>query len=338
MALAICVLLAFVLGFAAHRASICTVRAVAELRHSRTGFMAASVAKSMLWVMLVTLPFFWLTMPDGPYLGGWALTAPALAGGFLFGAGAGINGACAYSTMTRLMDGEGRMIATIAGFALGVLVFVLLVDTGRIGRPVPAPTNLGAISGWGVVIAAILAVLALVEIVRLWRRREPGLSLRDCVLSRQYRLSTAALVIGLAAATIYLLYGSAGYTSTFELVIEGSLGTRDWPVTARWLILIGVLAGMLASTLQRRTFRPDLRPRVDWLRNIAGGTLMGLGAALAPGGNDVLVLYAVPVFSPHALPALAAMALGIFGGLAVMKAAFGIEMRVSCQNDCYVSG
>ena len=65
---------------------------------------------------------------------------------------------------------------------------------------------------------------------------------------------------------------------------------------------------------------------------------MGLGAAMAPGGNDVLVLYAAPLFSPHALPALAAMVVGIFGGLAFMKALFGVEMRVSCKNDCYVSG
>jgi len=52
----------------------------------------------------------------------------------------------------------------------------------------------------------------------------------------------------------------------------------------------------------------------------------------------VLVLYAVPVFSPHGLPTLAAMVVGIFGGLAFMKLVFRSEMRVSCKNDCYVSG
>ena len=39
-----------------------------------------------------------------------------------------------------------------------------------------------------------------------------------------------------------------------------------------------------------------------------------------------------------ALPALAAMVVGIFGGLAFMKALFGVHMRVSCKDDCYVSG
>jgi uncharacterized membrane protein YedE/YeeE len=338
MALAIAIVLAFVLGFAAHRASVCAVRAVAEYQHSRTGFMAASIGKTMLWVLLVTLPFFWLTTPAGPYLGGWALTATAVAGGFLFGIGAGINGACAYSTMTRLVDGEGRMAATVAGFTLGVLVFVGLVGFGTVERPRPAQTQFGRVSDWAIVLVVLLAALAMYELVRIWRRREPGVPLRDRILAPKYRLSTAALIVGLCGAAIYLLFGSAGYTSTFELVVEGALGTRDWPAAGRWLLLLAVLAGMLVSTLQRRSFRLDLRPRTDWMRNVGGGMLMGLGTAMAPGGNDVLVLYAVPVFSPHGLPTLAAMVVGIFGGLAFMRLVFRSEMRVSCKNDCYVSG
>lgn len=338
MALALAIGLAFVLGFAAHRASVCAVRAVAEFQHARTGFMAASIAKSMLWVVLITLPFFWLTGPAGPYLGGWALTATAVTGGFLFGAGAGINGACAYSTMTRLVDGEGRMAATLFGFVAGVFAFVQLVSAGVIERPMTVHTRLGQLADWAVAIAVVLGLLAAYEAARIWRRREPEVSFRGRILARQYRLSTAALLIGLCGAGIYLLFGSAGYTSTFEVLIEGALGTRDWPARGRWLLLLAVLAGMFASTLQRRSFRLDLRPRTDWVRNVGGGTLMGLGAAMVPGGNDVLVLYAVPLFSPHGLPALAAMVIGVFGGLAFMKAVFGMEMRVSCKNDCYVSG
>ncbi len=32
------------------------------------------------------------------------------------------------------------------------------------------------------------------------------------------------------------------------------------------------------------------------------------------------------------------MVVGIVGGLAFMKALFRVEMRVSCKNDCYISG
>ena len=247
----VCLVLAFILGFAAHRASICMVRAVAELQHSRTAFMATSIGKTILWIVLVTLPFFWLVEPAGPYFGGWQLTGWAVAGGFLFGAGAAINGACAYSTMTRLMDGEGRMAATVAGFTIGVVIFSILVGAGHFAPPKPAATDIGQLTGWAWVIVPGLAVFAAYEALRLWRSRTPGVSLGRSILARQYRLSTAALLIGLAGATIFLLFGSAGYTSTFEIVIKQFLGIAGVS-NRRWLLLLAVLAGMLASALERR--------------------------------------------------------------------------------------
>ncbi|MDX1401334.1 MAG: hypothetical protein R3245_05385, partial [Kiloniellales bacterium] len=47
--------MALMLGFAAHRASICTVKAVVEVMSSRRGFMLASLFKTVLWAMAVIL-------------------------------------------------------------------------------------------------------------------------------------------------------------------------------------------------------------------------------------------------------------------------------------------
>jgi len=57
VALAVSCLFAAILGFAAHRASVCTVRAVAELTASRTGYMFLSIMKSSIWVLVVTVRF-----------------------------------------------------------------------------------------------------------------------------------------------------------------------------------------------------------------------------------------------------------------------------------------
>ncbi len=328
---------AFVLGFAAHRGSICTVRAVAEAMHARTFMMFWSVVKSVLWIVAITLPVFALIPATTAAVGGWRLTALALMGGFVFGLGAGVNGACAYSTMARLAEGEASMLVAIAGFAVGILGFTLLVGGGAVARPSPAPALILSLGTWGLAIAVLILAFGVYEIARLWRTRPAGKSLRDLVLARPYRLSTAALVMGTSGALVFLLYGSAGYTSTFEVVIEGALGERPWPSAGRWLLLVAVILGMFVSSLARGGFRVDWRPRLDWLRNVVGGALMGLGAALTPGGNDVLVLYSLPSLSPHALPSYAALALGVVAAILLMRAVFGIEMRAEVKSDIFLT-
>ena len=338
MALVIAIFLAFVLGFAGHRASVCAVRAVAEFQHARTGFMAASIGKSMLWVILVTLPFFWFTAPSGPYLGGWALTVTAVVGGFLFGVGAGINGACAYSTMTRLADGEGRMAATILGFALGVSVFVWLIGLGTIERPMPAQTQFGTVAGWAVVILAILGALAIYELVGCGDGGIPASRFASVFWPRSTGSRARHCLSACAAprSTCFSVRPATHRRSRSS--IEGAVGTREWPATGRWLLLLAVLAGMSTSTLQRGTFRLDARPRTDWLRNAGGGMLMGLAQRWRPVATTCSSSMRRRSSRRMRFRPWRRWWSGIFGGLALMKALFRIEMRVSCRNDCYISG
>lgn len=329
-------ILAFILGFAAHRASICAVRGVAELMHARTAYMLWSITKSALWVMALAVPFF-LFLSTGQYVGAWELTGFAVFGGFLFGVGAAINGACAYSTMTRMVDGDVGMLIAVTGFAVGIVIFVGLYNAELVPRPSSTYANFDSLKPLGWLIIAALTAAAIYEAVRLWRTRESGVPILHRLVSPQYRLSTAALVIGFSSGLIFLNYGSPGYSTTYQQVIEGFIGSRPFPAAGRVLLLLSILAGMLVSTLQRRSFKFDARPRRIWLRHLFGGTLMGLGTALAPGGNASLVLYGIPSMSPHALPALAAMLVGIALGLVVMRALFGLEMRVACRNDVYMT-
>src|ERR1700676_1797320 len=150
--------LAAILGFAAHRASICTVRAVAEVMSSGTGHILLGIGKSVLWLSAITIPVFLLMPSASAALGGWKLTGAAVLGGLVFGVGAAINGACAFSTMARLADGEGRMLVAGAAIALGVLCFVMLLDWRLIDRPVPAPALVGSLLGWSLAIAAAVLV------------------------------------------------------------------------------------------------------------------------------------------------------------------------------------
>lgn len=336
IALIVACLLAAMLGFAAHRASVCTVRAVAEVITSRTGHMLISIGKSMLWVIAIVVPLILLMPSAGAGISGWPLTGASVFGGFVFGVGAAINGACAYSTMARLVDGEGGMAVTVAALAIGILCFITLAGGHWVERPVPTPALAGSLSQWALLMALPVTLWCVYEGVRLWRG-QAGLGIRNLVLAPQYRLSSAAMFIGLAGAAIFLIYGSASYTTTLQQVVEGLHGTSSPPAAARWILLLAVMAGMLLSTLQRGSFRLDWRPRRIWLRNLSGGMLMGLGIGLMPGGNDALVLYGIPILSPHALPAFVALLVGALLGLLIMRGWFGIELRVACRNDLFVT-
>jgi uncharacterized protein len=337
VALIVTCILAAVLGFAAHRASVCMVRAVAEVITSRTCQLLVSIGKSMLWVAAASTPVVLLMPSIGANVPNWPLTGASVLGGFVFGIGAAINGACAYSTMARLVDGEGGMLVTVAALAIGILCFAALAGRGWLDRPASTPPSVGSPSKWGLLVVLALTLWCLYEAVRLWRSRQAGLRIRDLALAPQYRLSSAAMLIGLAGAAIFLMYGSASYTVTVQQVVEGLRGTGVFPAPERWLLLLAVMAGMLLSTLQRGSFRLDWRPRWMWLRNLCGGMLMGVGIALTPGGNDALVLSGIPSLSPHALPALLAVVLGAALGVLVMRAWFGIELRIACRNDLYIT-
>src|SRR5215467_7166847 len=113
-------LLTALIGFAAHRASVCTVRAVLEIAHARTAHMLASFVKTALWAALIFGLVVWFT--PGPNVLSVLEPRPlAIAGGFLFGLGAACNGACSYSTLQRVADGDLWGLTTLGGMALGAL-------------------------------------------------------------------------------------------------------------------------------------------------------------------------------------------------------------------------
>ena len=197
---------------------------------------------------------------------------------------------------------------------------------------------LSAITSWSLVLAIGFGAWAIYEAARLWRTREPGASLRDLALARRYRLSTAAMLMGVTGAALFLLFGPFGYTATFELLIERAFGTGAAPPSGtRGLLLVAVLAGMLISTLLRGSFRLDLRPQPAWLLNFAGGTLMGFGTALAPGGNDALVMYGIPTLSPYALPTYLALIAGVAAGLLLLRASIGFRPKAEFRNDVFIA-
>lgn len=330
--------LAAILGFAAHRASICTVRAVAELLSTGRAYCLLSFGKSVLWVLSIILPLLWLGPGLGASIHGYALSSASLLGGFLFGMGAALNGGCSFSTLTRLADGQLRMLVSLLGFALGVLLEIEIARAGHIQSPLPADPLILAVVPMAGMLTLPLWAWAAWELRHLWLTRPQNMRLGELALARQYRLSTAAALMGFANGLLYLFNGPWTYTGALRQGVEGLVIAGETPTRVRLSLFAAVFIGMALSAWQRGSFNLDRRIAPIGAVNFAGGILMGVGAVMVPGGNDALILYGIPTLSSHALPAYAAMLAGIAAVILIMRVFTGVQMRVDCSRDICNSG
>jgi hypothetical protein len=240
-----------------------------------------------------------------------------------------INGSCAFSTLSRLGEGDARVAVTLTAFVAGAALAARF--SGMAGLPAPAlvPASFDAAEIWVQGLLAATALWAAWELIRLIKTRAPDATF----LSSTYRLSTASLFIGATNGLLFSLYGNWTYTAT---LVDGARALSD---AQRWielsdLALFGaLLGGMVVSACQRRSFRFRIRLGKSWLRNGIGGLLMGFGAVFVPGGNDSLLLHGIPNLSLQAALSYLAMVLGIFAVLAAMRL-FGRDVpQIDCSGD-----
>jgi len=325
-------LLAALMGFAVHRASLCTVRSVAEIFSSRKAYMMITLLKALLWVMAVSMPIL-LFLPDmaAPNRS-YAITVATIIGGFLFGVGAAVNGGCAFSTLGHLANGNLWMLTTLFGFCIGVAGLSLMVP---MLEPPPALTPLLFKMPRPLIITILVLLWLFVcwEIFRLWRSRAKGKSFSQLLFARYYRLSTAAILLGFSGGVLYALHDSWTYTNVLKRQVQSLWQPIEQPVTINLLLLLSLFCGMLLSAWQRGSFRLRWRRIQTWPRHLIGGTLMGAGAVLVPGGNDTLILKSLPGLSPHATPASVALLFGIGVTLLFMQRLTGKSLKVVCTND-----
>ena len=110
--LTIALLAGVVLGASAHRAGLCTVKAVAEIMTSAKAHFIWSFIKASLWTTAILgwAAVFGLDID----LAHRPVQAQAILGGAIFGIGAGLNGTCSFSTLARLTEGHLAMLFTLA--------------------------------------------------------------------------------------------------------------------------------------------------------------------------------------------------------------------------------
>jgi hypothetical protein len=303
---AIVAALAFVVGFAVHRGTNCSVIAAAQLARSgrSTRFLSFLVAAAVATAL--TVPLAWLA-PDSVRLyasNGWTL-APAV-GGACYGLGALVNGACALGTFARITIGRASFLLTLPGIGLGAQLAMALGLARFRGAPTPPPmASAEPFTGVLLAVAGLVALAGLIASVVAHRRA--GATALRLLRARQWRPTFSMVVVGAAAGLLFAI----AEPWSWPTLVRGLSGLiTGQPVTLATATLVGtaamfaggLVAGSLSGHLRWRGF--ELRQSA---RSLAGGTIMGASAALVPGGNDVLLLYGLPGLAASAVIAYLAM-------------------------------
>jgi uncharacterized protein len=214
-----------------------------------------------------------------------------LAGGVLLGVGALLNGGCYLGSVLYLGSGNLNFLFTLAGIAGGVRLVESF--TGPPGTAAGLRTMMGP---WPL---AGLGVFVLIVGLLLSRRRFQGRWL--------------AAAAGLLGGLVYARHPGWSYGAVLESLAQGALSAMDWLGNLAPLLLF---AGALAGARLQGRFRLQ---RPSWLRAarcLAGGAIMGLGAAQVPGGNDMLLLWAIPGLTNYGPLAYVSMLAVIAAGVA----------------------
>ncbi|WP_242187241.1 YeeE/YedE thiosulfate transporter family protein [Sphingomonas sp. CARO-RG-8B-R24-01] len=300
--------LAFAIGYGAQRGGLCLVTGIEQLLDRRSARLLLASSRTSIWSIVVTVAIFWL-VPSAHFSATYAIASATLFGGILFGAGAAINGGCAFGTLTRLGAGDFSFALTLVGIAIGIGAghWILPDDPGRqLG-----PTLLASPSPIGIAVLLVSVLFCAREALTRWTCPDAG----------HWPPEYSAILIGTTGGALYALTGNWSFTLLLQRAsVPESTAALSLPIS--FLISSAALAGAIAAAVSSREFRPRIASS-SLPRRLVGGTIMGFGGTLIPGGNGVLLLEAIPALSPHAVPAYLAVLAGAAAAIMAMRTLTG---------------
>lgn len=302
---------ALVLGFAASRAGICMVASTREILERRRPWMFLAIVSSSLWVLTVLwLLCLWRWQIPVALYQPWAGT---VVGALAFGVAASINGGCAISTLVKLTSGQWAFAATVLGWACG-MALMAAVDSQQY---MPTATVVNAANRYRHSAINALAILGWVVLWAglWWYGRQKDLRWRGRIAAPVYRPLSIAIIIGLSAGSLTLLYPNWSPSSVLNALVGWTFAQATVPALFQLVAPFMLFAGMVIRHLMDRSFRPRSAGAKGYFKHMAAGTAMGAGAALVPGGNDALLLVGLPTLSPQAVVALPVMMFGMALGI-----------------------
>ena len=309
--IALSILVAVMVGYAAQSGGLCVVAGIVHVVDGHSARTFLSFFRCSLWAALVAWPLWWLWPGAHPAFV-FGASSVALLGGLLFGMGAAINGGCSFGTLTRLATGDLSFLVSVAGVAAGAALQCRITWPSGVAA-FGAVGSVAHPSAWSLGLLILIAMACLRDLELIRSRAATG----------SWPPENAVVLVGAGGALLYGLNGPWLYILVPSRLI-GAAGPHQLGDANLATLSLATVAGAAICACQDRTFTL----RMPWRsvpRRIAGGVAMGLGGALIPGGNGVLVLQGLPALSPHAVPSYAALVVGastmLLGSRALRRAA-----------------
>ncbi|HTI31069.1 MAG TPA: YeeE/YedE thiosulfate transporter family protein [Sphingomonas sp.] len=292
--LAVALALVGVIGWSVNEGGLCAVAAARELVTRRAGRLFAGSILASATTGALLLPVAWVLGPGVRLVGSAPIDIGLVAGAALLGLGAVVNDACLLGSLARLGDGELRFLAMPLGIATG---FASVGAAAVVG-----PSQFAQPSLTGIALIGISLALGIVAIRRL--RRAPAR-----LEGRRWSLTTAMIVLGLAGGALYAIAPGWTWSDAIRRNLPYAMAMGDGG--AGTALAIATVAGSVQAAILDRRFRPRRPLLADLVRSFAGGWIMAVGATMVPGGNDSLLLAAIPSGSISGVLAYAVMTVTI---------------------------
>ncbi len=312
--------LAFWMGYSVNQGGTCAVAAAHEILHHRRPRMLIGLLAASATAALVSTALVWSESADAILAGAVAVTPTLLLGAVVFGCGALTNDACLLGSLSRLGDGELRLLLFPAGLAGG---FALTRDglgevsaSGSSLLSTPGPAAIAGLAVWAVVLVLSLAFIARKRSRIQDRNQEP---LRS---HRRWPLPLTMVVLGLTGGTLFVTAPAWTFTDLVRDALPLAMAMTR-PDAIAVLAVAATVCGAIASSVRRRAWRVRRITARGAAMTLAGSALMGVGVATIPGGNDGLVLAAIPALSPGGIAAYLVITLTIFFGLWLIRLRVG---------------
>ena len=281
----------FLLGYTAQRFGICMVRATRNtLKGNPNLLVAILLSGAWVWLYSITAYFNDWTLPFERY----ALHPVFIFGGLLFGVGASINQGCSISTMNKLAKGHVGMLLTIMGWFIGWSIWAQIRVQSGFNIEYKKEATLGLMYTLGVSVS-VLIVTAIFVI-----RFKPPI-----------KLMLGVLCIGLLASLLFYLEPNWPPSHLMNDMGNAVLHGQEMPSYLRMGIVVGMLIGMWVAVFVNHNARLRFPRWRSAVRFLVAGSMMGVGAGMALGGNDTQLLFGIPATSPGALSAILFMFIGI---------------------------